>query len=244
VSFNQQYPNTFIGQVTNAVLKRLNNEFIYLYNLLTSLFGVSGHAHTGSGSDGAKISASDVINTPAGNIAAITLQAAINELDTEKVPLSTVTTAGDILYATAAATIARLGVTANAKLFGNAAGTAPEWATGIKLGSFTRDVSAASGTQSITGVGFKPSHVIFMVGINTLSSFVGVDNGTIRAYAGVYGPTQVVGETASLLLLDATAANGQSGLITTLDADGFTISWTKLGAMGASLKTISYLAWR
>jgi hypothetical protein len=92
MSFTQQYPNTFIGQVTNAVTKRLNNEFIYLYNLLTSLFGASGHAHTGNGSDGKVIAAASIANTPAGNIAAITVQSAINELDTEKVATSSLST--------------------------------------------------------------------------------------------------------------------------------------------------------
>ena len=45
------------------------------------------HAHTGA--DGSEmIDAADIINTPAGNIAATTVQAAINELDAEKAKLA------------------------------------------------------------------------------------------------------------------------------------------------------------
>lgn len=47
-----------------------------------------GHEHDGTNGGGKKISGSSVINVPSGNISAINMQDAINELDSEKLPVS------------------------------------------------------------------------------------------------------------------------------------------------------------
>jgi len=55
-----------------------------LTNLAAAIENTStGHDHDGT--DSKKIPASNITNTPAGNIAATTVQAAVNELDSEKV---------------------------------------------------------------------------------------------------------------------------------------------------------------
>ena len=71
--------------------------------------------------------ASEIINTPAGGIAATDVQAAIDELDTEKIAKATLTTAGDLLYQTTAPAALPIG-TATQVLTVNAGATAPEWA--------------------------------------------------------------------------------------------------------------------
>lgn len=60
--------------------------------------------------------ASAITNTPAGNIAATTVQAAIDELDSEKVAKATLTTKGDIYVATGAATVVRRAVGSNGQV--------------------------------------------------------------------------------------------------------------------------------
>ena len=76
-------------------------------------------------------------------------------------------TIGDIPYASANLTPNKLAKgAANLKLFMNAGATAPEWAAGIKIGEFTRSIAAASGDVGYTGVGFKPSAVIFLSGVH------------------------------------------------------------------------------
>jgi hypothetical protein len=65
-------------------------------NLVTDLAGKAASVHTHTMSqitDLANLAASAVVNTPAGNIAAATVQAAINELDGEKQPLDSDLTA-------------------------------------------------------------------------------------------------------------------------------------------------------
>ena len=52
----------------------------------------------------------------------------------------------------------------------------------FKVGSFTRDMSVATGTQAVTGVGFQPKFIIFLTGQNGALSFCfGLDNGTNSA---------------------------------------------------------------
>ena len=62
----------------NLTATEWNNMVLHMEDETTS------HAHSGAVDDGQKVDGGDVINTPAGNIAATDIQAAINELDTEK----------------------------------------------------------------------------------------------------------------------------------------------------------------
>lgn len=87
MSLAQGFPNTFSAtQQTQEVLKNTDNETKKIYTDINSLMAVGGHAHTGNGSDGAKISASNIANQPAGNITATYVQTALNELDAKKAP--------------------------------------------------------------------------------------------------------------------------------------------------------------
>lgn len=214
MSFAQQYPNTFVGQVTNQVTKRHDDEFKFLYNLLTALFAANGHSHSGDGSDGAPVLVNTVVTTP-----------------------------GDILYATAASTLARLGITADCHLVGNAAGTAPEWVVPYKVGSFTRNLTTASGNVGYTGVGFKPSAVIFFTLLSTLSLCVGLDNGTNVVCLMPYSGGSLYGSQTESIYATPGAGSGQTAKITTLDSDGFTLAWTKI-ASPTGTADITYLALR
>ena len=65
-----------------------------LTNLAAAIENLTtGHDHDGT--DSKKIIAANIINTPAGNIAATDVQTALNELDTEKAPTATPTFTGD-----------------------------------------------------------------------------------------------------------------------------------------------------
>ena len=89
MSLAQGFPNTFSAtQQTQEVLKNTDNETKKIYTDINAFMASNGHAHTGNGSDGANISAGNIVNTPAGNIAATNVQAAITELDAEKLSLT------------------------------------------------------------------------------------------------------------------------------------------------------------
>lgn len=139
---------------------------------------------------------------------------------------------GDMYYR-ASGVLTRLAKgAANLKLFMNA--TAPEWASGIKVGTFTRDMSAASGNVSYTSVGFKPSLVLFFAqaGVNKAGAFSdGADNGTTHVsrrgdgsyLAGVLNWAA----TESIYILVGNTGDIQKAYIVSMDSDGFTLTWTK-----------------
>lgn len=113
-----------------------------------------------------------------------------------------------------------------------------------KVGSFTRDLSTASGTQAVTGVGFAPKVVKFESGRDGGGgNEYGLDDGTT---SNSWGRTTA----ASSFDLFSTQSIGHgeigasyTGEITSLDSDGFTITWTKTGSPTGTL-TVNYWALR
>ena len=153
---------------------------------------------------------------------------------------------GDLLYASAANTLAKLAIgAANTKLFINAAGTAPAWASGLKVGNFTKDMTEATGTVAYTGVGFKPSAILFFAcGPTDNAISIGADDGTNKGMVSAYGTLNfTVVTTDSIYLLNAAGTTLQNARISSFDSDGFTLSWTKVGSPTGTA-TIIYLAIR
>jgi hypothetical protein len=141
-----------------------------------------------------------------------------------------------------AANLVALG-SANQKQFVNAAGTAPEWAKGLKVNSITRDVSLASGNVSYTGVGFKPSAIIlFHAGTGLTDGSWGFSDGT-NDFCIFQPGSAAMGADTKVVYAYQTAGNRTYGTIFSFDADGFTIAWTKIGSPTGSI-SIGYLALR
>lgn len=115
----------------------------------------------------------------------------------------------------------------------------------VKVGNFTRDLSTASGTQVITGVGFRPRAVIFVGGVNGGFPFsAGLDDGTSTGmvasdYVDSVGTYFL--RTNSSIGLAQVAGGNQVANITSFSSDGFTLTWTKSGAP-TTTATILYLA--
>ena len=133
---------------------------------------------------------------------------------------------------------------ANLKLFVNAAGNAPEWASGVKIGFTTWDTANATGTQEITGVGFKPSAVLVLVSvISTSQGSIGLSNGSLdyciyNAHSD--GADQWGYDTSVIHLRQAGVIYTRSD-ITALGADGFTFTHTKGGAKTGTANIIYIL---
>jgi hypothetical protein len=140
---------------------------------------------------------------------------------------------GDMYYR-AASVLARLAKgAANTKMFMNAAGTAPEWAKGIKIASATFSTSSETGDVAYTGAGFKPGLVYVICSIDPTS----------MQCAGFYDGTTNRGlrdNTNSSVDTWASASGTMGELLTngssyfsvagkSLDADGCTLTWTKVG---------------
>ena len=142
--------------------------------------------------------------------------------------------------------------TATHVLTSNGAGAAPTFqaaggGSSFFQGSFTRDVSTASGTQAITGVGFEPDFIIFFSGITSSSA-------QSWSMAGQSGNTKMVIWDNHVVSADTYqtrtdyavgiltgVSDNYLGNVSTWDADGFTMTWTKAGSpTGTAI--IGYLA--
>ncbi len=112
-----------------------------------------------------------------------------------------------------------------------------------KIGTLTRDCTQAGADVPYTGVGFRPTHIIFlsaMVGTDFEHS-VGFDDGTNHyCIAGITAARWDPEMNLSIYGQEG-AGIDTMGIIKTFDADGFTITWSKTGAPNGSL-VVFYLA--
>ena len=117
-----------------------------------------------------------------------------------------------------------------------------------KLGSFTRDTSVASGTQAVTGVGFKAKVVVFLMQhAATAGASIGVDNATtvFSIINNHNGTANTWNNSGAESIFDVQSGTlDYRGHISTMDADGFTISWTRTGTTPSGTITVYYLALR
>jgi hypothetical protein len=102
-----------------------------------------------------------------------------------------------------------------------------------KILTFTRNLTTATGTQTVTGAGFTPSLVLFMATISGVNTFsLGYDNGSGAATSyciQLNTATWVVTSNASIIITSGAGAF-QVGFISSFNSDGFVVSWTKTGS--------------
>jgi hypothetical protein len=103
-----------------------------------------------------------------------------------------------------------------------------------KLVAVTRDMTAATASVAYTGFGFQPT-VCFAAG-QTAGSLTGnvdvfsmVDSSRSASNTVLAANTLNVG-TNFLTFIDTTGTNQQTSSVTSFDADGLTLSWTKVGS--------------
>jgi hypothetical protein len=105
----------------------------------------------------------------------------------------------------------------------------------LKTGSFTRDISLASGTQSITGIGFSPKIVIFLATVNVAAGKMSIGINIPSAGVCLYDANSSVagsyGYDDNAIVMYTDSSNKYQGVIQNMDSDGFTISWTKTGSL-------------
>lgn len=100
----------------------------------------------------------------------------------------------------------------------------------IKGIEFTRDTSTATGTQAITGLGFKPSALsIVSYQEGTDEASWGFDDGTFRKCLSMASTGVFEGNGANSIYDNEGGGNAYTGYVQSFDSDGFTISWTRTG---------------
>lgn len=171
------------------------------------------------------------------------------------------TTANRLLYSSSNNVVSEISTVADAILSTNGSGV-PGWSTllaaanllplgnaGVSyIGSFTRNLVTASGTQTITGIPFQPSLLILIGGINATSTVsIGVDKGAGVCFSCSKASNSThdwaLSGTFSQQPVVTTSANTQNGRVQSWTADGFVYVWTKTGAPTGTA-TIRYLAFK
>lgn len=113
----------------------------------------------------------------------------------------------------------------------------------FKVGTFTRDMTVVSGNQAISGIGFKPSAIIFFAAYNgQIGASWGIDDGT--SHLGLADTSNATINTHSsgvdTIYYFGLAGITYRGQVLTFDADGFTIAWIKTGATAGTLNIIFF----
>lgn len=110
----------------------------------------------------------------------------------------------------------------------------PEAEQRVYHGSFSSPV--ATGTQVITGIGFRPTAVIFHW-TDFQEACLGFSNQTLNFYLG---PTYS-NNSKCIVAMNSANANYLAGIIQSFDANGFTIDWNQENGSSVS-KTINFIA--
>jgi hypothetical protein len=137
--------------------------------------------------------------------------------------------------------------TANYKNYVNAAGTSQEWAYGIKSGTFTREMDAASGATAEVNCGFVASIVIIIAAGPIAGEFslglFSYDGGGFSIYdnANVSAGTWV--HSTSEIVLVESAGKSQVCAIAS-STNGFTPTWARNGVTASGTATIDWVAIR
>lgn len=111
----------------------------------------------------------------------------------------------------------------------------------IATGSFSRDVSTATGTQEIDGLTFTPNFLIIFAGNTDLdvASFGATDGTTDICLSNIHNDTATHWRSETGIYIRYQTGNvGASeylGAHSSFDSDGFTISWTKTGSPTGTL---------
>jgi hypothetical protein len=178
--------------------------------------------------------------------AAITSLGVLTALTTGTLKVTTGAAAGSVLLSDADGDLSYLALgTANQKLFTNNGATTAEWAKGFNGGYFTRAMDAPVGDVSYTGVGFKPSCVIFLSRVAGGLS-IGFDTGTYHGCAAVYGttPAFVNSDSRSIFAIQEAGVKTQTAFIKSFDSDGFTLTWRTQGSPDSADANCQYIAFR
>ena len=110
-----------------------------------------------------------------------------------------------------------------------------------KLITSTRDLTAASGNVSYTGVGFTPTAIHQICYITAGVASIGYADSS-RADTGVKMNVTATYE-SGFIYIEPTSNNFQAATIASYDADGFTLTWTKTNSPTGTVQ-LSFLCMR
>ena len=116
------------------------------------------------------------------------------------------------------------------------------------VGTFTRDMTAATGSAAITGIGFTPSAVLFSTAIEfSIAYSMGfAGDNTERVWGLKDDGTSDWEDGGSNICMYIKTGGGQAqaGGIDSYDSDGFTVGWIKVGTPAAGTARVNFIAYK
>jgi len=125
-------------------------------------------------------------------------------------------------------------------------GTATGFGLSVYTGSFTRDMTAASGSVAYTGVGFEPAAIWFWAKVGDQAGYMswgfsdGASGGISLSDFDQHSDDMFV-RSGSQIYMQGTTGNNHHAAVASLDSDGFTLTWTKYGSPTGTATT-DYIA--
>ena len=122
------------------------------------------------------------------------------------------------------------------------------WHTGVfdgpryAVGQLTRDLTAASGNVAYTGVGFRPKAIIIIGAQLSAASRLSWGMADASSEFSIIFPGSTTPTGDSLVAEIDGGGAGQQASLASFDTDGFTLTWTEVGAPGSATLTFNYLA--
>ena len=113
----------------------------------------------------------------------------------------------------------------------------------IVVGSTTRDLTTATSTQAIAGLGFKPSYVqLFGTIDGAEAGGWGVSDGTNEKTFGQAVASSFANSSGALYAI-VDGSNLQTAKVQSFDVSGFTLSWVKSGTPTGTMQ-VYYTAFK
>lgn len=191
-----------------------------------------------SGTDIAVIS-TEVLSIPAG--VSVTGNTVLSSVTADSLYISSACSIATSLYVRTGATITTFST--DGTLTGNSDSTVPtekaiktyvsSASTSVNgyVGKFTRDLAAVSGDVAYTGVGFQPQLLQINCVEEASDSFsLGISKSTGEYCIVASLSTSTVNVADNIIIQLYVGAAGQYAVVKSMDADGFTLTWTKDGS--------------
>lgn len=123
----------------------------------------------------------------------------------------------------------------------------PEAPTVI-VGSFTRALNGASGSVAVTGLGFKPKSIEFTAAVDTGVEYsIGYctdQSGILNRCLSSDAAGAKLSSADCIRINRPAVGTEQKAVLASMDLDGFTLTWTLVGAPAANTITVNYVASR
>lgn len=124
----------------------------------------------------------------------------------------------------------------NSSLTGSTGAIGPTGPSGstslrVKVGSFTRDLTATSGTVTITGVGFTPKSIMLNWAVSGGLQFgSGFGDGTNQSAAYFTSAGVLDQANDRVIMFNQGAGGSQIATLSSFNSDGYVLGWTKAGS--------------